>query len=98
MDIELERVGQVTVRRRLSRPRTQPAGPAGILAVAFALEVASLVVLAVSRPGAVAALAVALFCVGDVMIILGWEGRSFRGHKADGPATPVRAFPTTQNR
>ena len=99
MDVELERVGRVTVRRRLSRPRPQPAGPAGILALAFALEVLSLVVLALSRPGVVAALAIALFCIGDVMIIFGWESPSFRGHDADGGrATRVRAIPALRNR
>jgi len=98
MDIELERVGHVTVRRRLSRHRPQPSGPAGIMALALTVEVVSLVVLAMSRPGVVAALAVALFCLGDVMIILGWDSPSFRGHDADGPATHVRAFPTARNR
>ncbi len=51
-----------------------------------------------SRPGAVAALAVALFCLGDVLIILGWESPSFRGDDGGGPATRVRAFPTVRNR
>jgi hypothetical protein len=98
MDIEIQRIGHVTVRRRLSRHRPQPAGPAGILALAVALEVLSLVVLGMSRPGVVAAVALASFCVGDVMIILGWDSPSFPGRDADGPATRVRPIPTTRNR
>ena len=99
MDIELERVGDVTVRRRMSRSRQQPAGTTALLAIAFTLEVLSLVVLATSRPGAVTALAVAMFCVGDVLVILGWDNPSFRGAHADGPdAARGRALTTVQNR
>jgi hypothetical protein len=72
MEMQLVPVREVTVRLRSPRTAPRSAEIAEILALASALEILSLVVLVTVRPGLVAALAVVLFWVGDVLLILGW--------------------------